>query len=130
MTHDPASFREEDMTAVYGPYKVCFQTALGGTAADPVDDHHIMGRGEAFGIRPTSGWRPMFSSVFNRAGLRRSIHVGPLRDADDQRRVYLRVAADHVMNAIGTRRYTPRPEDYAFLEWLRGKGYDVPTLPA
>lgn len=129
MIHDPASFRTEDLIAVYGPSKVCIQTALTANAAFPVDDHHIMGRGELFGFRPNHAYRPVFSSVFNRAGLGRIIHHGPLRDADDQRRVYLRVAADHVLNAIGRGTYSPRPEDHAFLEWLRSKGYDAPTLP-
>lgn len=129
MTHDAASFRQEDLIAVYGPRKVCFHTANSGPV-EPVDPHHVMSRGNEWGIRPESDWRPMFSSILNCALLKRSIHTGPRRDADDQRRVYLRVAANHVLNAIGNGQYTPRPEDHAFLEWLRSKGYDTPVLPA
>lgn len=128
MTNDPASFRHEDIVAVYGMSPLCFHTATTSSHKEFLDFHHVLSRGNEWGVKPEDDFRPMFSSIFNCAPLKRSIHTGPLRDADDQRRVYLRVAANHIMNAIGQGSYSPRPEDHAFLEWLRTKGYDAPDL--
>lgn len=44
------------------------------------------------------------------------IHSGPLRDAPDRRRVYLRIARMHVFNAIGAWSYALTNIDKAFLK--------------
>lgn len=111
MPHDPALFRPADIDAVYGPERICFQTAKRPTFQEPVDAHHILGRGK-------TGDRSIFSSIFNLAWLRRDIHEGPLRDAYDQRQVYLRVAKQHGMNAVGRGDYELTEIDHAFLAYV------------
>lgn len=110
MSTDLAAFRPIDIEAVYGPERICFQTARRPTMQEPVDAHHTIGRGYPSGPTP----RVFHSSIFNLAWLRRDIHSGPLRDSPDQAAVYLRVALQHVMNAVGRGSYKLRDEDLAF----------------
>lgn len=109
---DSADFRIGNLVAVYGPTPVCFQTARPSTLDQPIDRHHILGRGR-------KGQRDLMSSTFNCAMIRRDIHTGPLRDAPDQRRVYLRVACQHVMNAAGQGKYSLNDIDRAFILFVR-----------
>ena len=119
---DQASFRPSDIEAVHGRDIVCFQTAKRDSFAQPIDAHHILGRGNP---RDPSD-RIIHGSIFNLAWLRRDVHTGPLRDAPDQAAVYLRVAMQHVMNAVGRGSYQLRDEDLAFSrkanEWLEENG--------
>jgi len=99
---------------VHGPTRICFQTAKQATFQEPVDAHHILGRGN-------DETRLAHSSVLNCAYLRRDIHTGPLRDAPDQVRVYLRVALTKVIQAVGQGRYELNENDQAFIEYIRGQ---------
>ncbi len=112
MTHDPSAFRQADAMAVYGPDIRCFQTARPSLIDQPVERHHILGRGG-------KGHRDIMSSIFNMAPLRWDIHAGPLRDSPDQRRVYLRVACIHVLNAAGIGIYELNDIDRAFIEYVK-----------
>ena len=83
---DPAAFHEADLLAVHGPPagRTCFQTARRSRDGQPVDQHHIFGRG---GKDPAD--RRIHSSIFNCGLLRRDIHHGPMRDRRLQREAYL-----------------------------------------
>lgn len=107
-----SDFRRGNLIAVYGPSPLCFHTAHPSIVGQPVDPHHILGRGK-------KGQRDIMSSVFNHAPLRRDIHKGPLRDSPDQRGVYLRVACSHVMNAVGQGKYSLNDIDRAFIAYVR-----------
>lgn len=108
---DPAKHRETDIVAVWGAMPACVHTGLRAH-----DGHHVLGRGYEFGYKPDHPERAVFSSIFGFIPLSRSIHSGPLRDAPDQRLVYLRVAKQKVMEAVGRGRYELRVEDRRFLE--------------
>jgi hypothetical protein len=90
----------------------CFQTARPSLIDQPVEKHHILGRGG-------KGRRDIMSSILNMAPLRWDIHAGPLRDSYDQRRVYLHIALTHVMNAIGCGSYVLNDIDRAFVQYIR-----------
>lgn len=111
---DTASFHQQDIEAVYGPMPLCVLTLK----TSP-DLQHIIGRGYTFGYR---GDRSMFSSVFNCIPLTREIHAGPLRDSPELRRLFLRVARERVMNAVGLGSYEIKERDRRFLgfadSWL------------
>lgn len=116
MTRDLAAFREADLLAVHGPVagRTCFQTARSMRDGQPIDCHHIFGRGNK-----GSEDRRLHSSIFNCALLRRDIHHGPMRDKKNQREAYLDETISRVMEAIATKRYELREEDRAFLARYR-----------
>ena len=108
MSNDTASFRREDISAVYGEIPLCVLTLK----HESVECHHALSRGYTFGYR---GDRSMFSSVFNCIPLTREIHAGPLRDSPELRRLFLRVARERVMNAVGLGSYEIKERDRRFL---------------
>jgi len=108
---DPAAFRPRDVHAVYGERPKCWITLHWQF----VDAHHILGRGYVNGYRPNDVQRKMFSSVFNFCPLQRDIHKGPQKDSPEMRHLFLRLAREHVMQAVSEGRYELRPEDEAFL---------------
>ena len=112
---DAAAFRKADIEAVHGYRLVCFHTAKDQTQGEPTDLHHVLGRS-------VGRDRSTASSVLNCAILRRDIHAGPIRDAQDQARVYLRIAEAKVMNAMGLGHYELRDEDYCFMDHCREMG--------
>lgn len=110
MSHDPATHRRADIDAVYGPSPCCVHTAKNGTDRNPIDPHHTLGRG---GKDPEI--RGIHSSILNYTPLGRDIHHGPLRDHPEQRKVYLILAYEAVMQAVGQGRYVLTEIDHAFL---------------
>jgi len=112
MTTDSSAFREADILAVYGMRQICAHTAkLGGQDNQPVDAHHILGRGAKEEAK-----RLAHSSIFNLIFLRRDIHTGPLRDDPDQRKVYLKIAHRNVTFAIGRGEYRMQKQDSLFFD--------------
>src|SRR2546423_950550 len=99
---DPSNFRDADIfiVYVYPGNDVCFQTAKRATIEQPIDRHHLFGRG---GKDPKD--RRIHSSIFNCGLLRRDIHHGPMRDLPAQREAYLDYAIMHVATAIGLGAY-------------------------
>lgn len=77
--------------------------------------HHTLGRGYEFGFHPDNPQRAIYSSILNFTPLHRSVHNGPLRDASDQWRVYVRIARENVMEAVGQGRYELNEQDETFL---------------
>ncbi len=110
--NDLAKFRPKDIQAVYGERPVCFLTL----SHQWVDPHHILGR------RGPNNERALMSSVFNFCPLDRNIHNGPHRDAPEMRMLFLRLARQHVMNAVNTGAYQLNDNDRAFLmyadQWI------------
>ncbi len=116
MRNDKASFNPIHTHAVYGPERICFQTARRPSRDEPVDPHHCLGRG---GRDEES--RETHSSVLNLAWLKRSVQNGPLINDQDQRAVYLRVAHEKVMQAVGQGRYELTKQDHQFIALIREK---------
>jgi hypothetical protein len=110
VTKDPAAIRQADVFAVYG-----FDIRCVFTTARVIELHHILGRGELFGIKMDDLRRELLSSVFNVAPLIREIHQGPLRDNRYMRHMFLGLAEQRVMNAVGAGQYTLTDIDRGFL---------------
>jgi hypothetical protein len=117
MTTDPASFRDEDIIAVHGPSPSCLQTGKRPSPQFQVEKHHVLGRG---GKGPEQ--RRVHSSVLNCAPLIDLVHAGPLRDDPAQRWVYLRIAFEKAMEAVGQGRYALTDIDRAFVAHARATG--------
>ena len=102
-------FDKRILELIWGSYPTCVQTSE-NSHREPIDFHHILGRGGSM------GYPSFFSSVLNAIPIKRSIHQGPLRDAPDQRKVYLRLASGQVMSQVGMGNYTLKEKDYEFIK--------------
>jgi len=116
---DHAAFRHADLMAVWSPMPLCVFTL-----APVVEFHHCLGRGQDQGFKKDHPDREMLSSVFNAIPVSHAIHSGPLRDAPDVRRLFLRLARTRVLNAAAAGHYEVTALDRRFLdeiatEWLR-----------
>jgi hypothetical protein len=112
MGYDPASFDEEQKQAVYPPgIRRCFITAKAGQA----DAHHVLGRGNFFGIRLADPRRKLFSSIYNLAWLDRDVHNGPARDDYRLRDYFLERARKEIQLAIIKKEYEATEIDREFL---------------
>ena len=111
MTHDNAHFRQKDLEAVWTGYPCCVLTVQ----HSPVDFHHVLGRGYVFGSPKKSDDRKIFSSVLNAVPLHRLVHDGPMRDSPEMRLLFLRIARQHVMNAIAQGNYELSDADRDFM---------------
>ena len=118
---DPASFRQADIAAVFAPSPLCLFTL----ASDP-DLHHILSRGELFGIGPRHERRSIFSSPLNAAPLSRAIHQGPKRDNPHMRRMFLEEARTRSLNAAALGAYTLTDDDRAFMQVVDQLLADLP----
>ena len=116
---DPASFRNGDVEAVYHGRALCPLT-LHWQFVDP---HHILGRGEDFGIKKDDPRRYLLSSILNFAPLQRDVHKGPRRDHPYMRALLLEAAAKKVQEAIVKGYYALTVLDRDFLsladEWKK-----------
>jgi len=80
---DNSAFRQRDYELVFGTHPECIMRDCHTMA---VENHHILGRGYKYGIRPRTMQRHMFSSVFNCAPLCHQCHKrGNLHRPDVQR---------------------------------------------
>jgi len=74
--------------------------------------------------------REIFSSILNFIPISRTIHHGPLRDSNECRHLFLRLAYEKTAEAIHDGRYalTPIDEEYMIIraKWIEDKrnGYD------
>jgi len=106
---DKAAFRREDIEAVWIRPHCVF------TLSRDIDGHHILGRGYDFGYGTKKDERKFFSSVLNFIPLSRPIHHGPLRDTEECRKLFLRLAQERVDDAIREGRYTLSAIDSEFM---------------
>lgn len=110
VSKDLAALRQADVFAVWGMDIRCVFTT-----ARVIEMHHVLGRGELFGIRTDDPRRELLSSVLNGIPLIREIHSGPLRDNRYMRHMFLGLAEQRVMNAVGAGQYTLTDIDRGFL---------------
>lgn len=112
---DAANFDKSALEAIYGEYPFCF---LG--SGNAWDGHHIMGRGNAFGIKKDNQRRILFSSVFNAAMIGRLPHATcPILNDPNMRLALLKHAAGMVRNAALKGSYKITENDIAFLDFLK-----------
>lgn len=115
-SRDPAQPSPSALEAIWGELPRCPLTGF----HEFIDPAHILGRGEAYGYKWIHRERRWFSSPFNIVPLYRIIHQGPYRDTVELRRLFLRIAADHVYNASRLGLYRITDNDQAFLDFVKG----------
>jgi hypothetical protein len=120
--HDEAAFPIEDIQAIYGVNVTCVVTR-----GKPVDFHHILGRGQAFGSRIGTDDRRRFSSMYNCIPLKRDVHDGPVRDSREMRRLFLRIARERVEQATIRSGYQISDHDEQYLELAEKWCQDFPN---
>lgn len=122
LVSDPASFRRDDIEAVYVTPRCCF------TLSRMPDGHHILGRGYDFGFGTSKPGRKAFSSILNFVPLSREIHHGPLRDSRECRRLFLRLAQEKVDEAVRVGSYRLSKIDAEFMtiaaKWIEENPVD------
>jgi hypothetical protein len=112
---DPAVFRDADVRAVFG---TCPRCPLTGEQK-AVDRHHVLGRGQLFGMRPGDPRRHVFGSVYNCAVLDRAVHKSGYRDHPYVRALLLEIAAEKVREVVVSGRYVVSARDAEFLAFAR-----------
>lgn len=124
MSKDNASFRQADVEACYGNRPRCI---LSGTW-QWVDGHHVLGRGELFGIKPGDRRRWLLSSIFNFAPIHRDIHNFGTKDHPELRHFFLRMARERVAEAHHKGSYQITALDKEFLALAADWMLDNPVL--
>lgn len=105
--YDAANFNKDVIVPIIGT--MCFITSV------PANEyHHILERGNDFGIRPGDPQRKIFSSPLNAAPLIRAIHAGGAKTHEYLITYLLERAHEKVREAIMFGKYEPTAKDFDF----------------